>query len=344
MRDLAAAGESAFIDAVASIVASAHAGWGSGGKGPRGLHVGIGDDAAVVDLGSPAVLSTDAQVQGTHFELDWLSAEALGRKAFLVAFSDLSAMGARARWALLSLEAPASMSMRRGRALLRGFVAACRENDVALVGGNVAAAPRLALTVTAVGEAHRSLTRAAARDGDDIHLVGNPGDAAAGLELLAAGGRRGKLVQAWRRPPCYLQLGRALSRNVGVGAAIDLSDGLVLDLSRVAAASGLGALLDTDRLPLSRALLAAVRGRGGLVNEALEYALGGGEDYLLLFTARPDRRSRNSIASLGRRHGVAISRVGSMDSSLKAGSVVNTRGQALEGGYQHFLTSRGARA
>jgi thiamine monophosphate kinase len=102
-------------------------------------------------------------------------------------------------------------------------------------------------------------------------------------------------------------------------------------------------MLDTDRLPLSRALLAAARGRGGLVNEALEYALGGGEDYLLLFTARADRRSRNSIASLGRRHGVAISRVGSMDSSLKAGSVVDTRGQALEGGYQHFLTRRGAR-
>ncbi len=245
----------------------------------------IGDDAAL--LPGRFVATVDSQIEGVHF-LAGTEPAVVARRLLAVNLSDLAACGADPAYAVLALNAPAGFPHRR---FLAALAAACRRHGVRLAGGDLAASPAgLVATLTLLGrlpKGRRFLRRGGARPGQALWVGGTLGESAAGRLLLAAGvaARDAAARRAVRRhlaPAPQLALGRWLGERRGAaGAAIDVSDGLARDLHRLCAASGVGAVVEAERLPLPRgfAALCARLGR-----EPLELALGGGEDYVLLFT------------------------------------------------------------
>ncbi len=248
----------------------------------EGVVVGIGDDAAVLapPRGERLVATVDAVVERVHFEPGW-APEDVGWKALAVNLSDVAAMGARPLWALVALATPRDEDPRRLVRMGRGIAACARRYGAAVVGGNVTSADQLSLTVTVVGAVARgrALLRSGGRPGDLLVVSGTLGDAARGLRPGAAKPLRDRQ----RRPRPRVELGRAAA---GVArAAIDVSDGLLQDLGHLCAASGVGARIELDRLPLSSAYRAATRGAA----DPFEEALSGGEDYELVLAVPPGR-------------------------------------------------------
>lgn len=296
--------------------------------GSRPVAIGIGDDAALLACGPGTLVTTDTMVEGVHFRRDWLSPRALGARALRVAVSDVAAMGGRAVSVLASLILPSAYDSRDAITLMRGLVAAAAEVDAGLVGGNVSRGPVLAVTVTVLGRAGaKTPRRGDARAGDDLWVTGTLGDAAGGRNLLAEGRSSGVLIRAYREPPLRLELAGALVRLRGLGAMIDLSDGLAQDLGHVCRASHVNAVVDTRLLPLSRALRRAA-------SDPLGPALAGGEDYELLLSARPRTESR--LQALGAAHDCRITRIGTICKPRRGPLVVDQNGARVEGGYRHF--------
>jgi thiamine-monophosphate kinase len=248
-------------------------------RGP-GVVVGIGDDGAVLqpEAGRELVTVVDAVVAGVHFPID-IDAADLGYRAVAVNLSDIAAMGARPRWMTLSLTLPAA-DPDWLQAFATGLYEAAAEHDVALVGGDTTRGKEIVVSVQITGdvEAGKAILRSGAAEGDTIYVTGTVGDRAAGLALIQRGQHAAGLCEAFLRPRARVHVGRAL---VGVAsAAIDISDGLVADLGKLLAASHVGGRLDLDALPLSAALLEHFDR-----DAALDFALAGGDDYELCFTA-----------------------------------------------------------
>ena len=235
---------------------------------------GLADDAALLD---GLVLTHDTIAEGVHF-LPFDPPASVGWKLVAVNLSDLAAKGATSRAALLSMTIGDS---EWDEAFLDGVEAACESYGVALIGGDTIALPRGAprvLGLTAIGRAgERTPARSGGRPGDRLWLVGTLGDSAAGLaQLLDDAKAAGPLVDHYRRPVPLLAAGPVLAREAT--AMMDVSDGLLLDLARLCEASGCGADVDLDALPLSRAFIAE-RGR---TRKARLFAATGGDDYALL--------------------------------------------------------------
>lgn len=266
------------------------------GDGP-GVPLGVGDDAAVVEVdGTPVALCVDALVEGVHFDRDVSSLEDVGWKALAVNLSDLAAVGASPVAAVVALHAPPGMTEADGVAVYRGMRACADAWDVRLVGGDVVGADRLSVTVALVGSLRgaRPLRRDAATVGDRVLVVGDLGLAAAGLALHTAGhhdllAAHPSLLAAHRRPRPVLAAGTALAAG-GAHACIDVSDGLGRDLGHVADRSRVGVRLDAARLPRHAAVVAAA---ARLDADALDLVVGGGDDYALAATV-----SRPSLASV----------------------------------------------
>lgn len=277
--------------------------------------LGIGDDAALLRPrpGSELVQTTDALVEGVHF-LPHSAPRSLGHRALAVNLSDIAAMGASPAWALLSLTMP-EINAAWLHEFATGFGNLARTHEVALVGGNLSRGP-LTITVQLSGQvaAGTALRRSGAQAGDELWVSGTLGDAALGRQLPTGGAQDAH--QAWLRarsefPTPRVALGEAL-RGIA-SACIDLSDGLLADLPRLAQASGCGAELHVERLPLS----AAAQACGG--DSAWQQALAGGEDYELCFAAPPERAPL--IAALAARLDVPLSRCG----RLRAASGLDLR-------------------
>ncbi|MBK6602431.1 MAG: thiamine-phosphate kinase [Betaproteobacteria bacterium] len=281
-------------------------------RAPRAADVvlGIGDDAALIapTAGCELVLTTDMLVSGRHFHAD-VEPGRLGHKTLAVNLSDLAAMGARPRYALLACAFPASDADWLA-AFANGFLALAERHAVDLVGGDTTRGP-LNLCVTAIGEvpAGQALRRDGARPGDDVYVSGTLGDAA--LALAAIGGAvalSDDALAACRRrlelPEPRVALGLAL-RGLAT-AAIDVSDGLTGDLGHIAERSGVGARIDLARLPAAP-WLAAMLGDGRRAL-ALSCLLAGGDDYELCFTAGNAMRER--IVAVARELGLPLTRVG----------------------------------
>jgi thiamine-monophosphate kinase len=298
--------------------------------------LGVGDDAALLQVpaGHELVACTDTLVEGRHFPTGFDAAD-IGWRALAVNLSDLAAMAAVPAWATLALTLPA-LDEDWIEGFVSGFAALAGPHQVALVGGDTTRGP-LTITVQALGTVPRgqALTRRGARPGDLIYVTGWPGDAAAGLELIegrmsGAGASRGALELKFRRPEPRVAFGQKL-RGVA-SACIDVSDGLAGDLGRLAAASGVGAVVRASELPLSRALFALAGER-----RARELALGGGDDYELLFTV-----PRAAQAALGQASGAA-----GAPACHCIGEIVPGRGLRIVGekgdlpvprGWDHFAT------
>ena len=309
---------------------------------PRSVVVGIGDDAAVFgpDRGSLSVITTDAMVEGVHFDRTFTPMETVGHKALAVSLSDLAAMGAVPRHALLSLALPDTLQVSELDAMLDGLLALATRYETTLVGGNITrSSGPLYLDVTAVGSVKRRrvLTRAGARPGDDLYVSGEVGGAAAGLSSLnAATPEPTAAIQDCRRrylcPEPRVRLGTQLGRNRAARACIDLSDGLADGIRQLSTAGGFGARVDAALIPIQPE---ARRWSEAQDIDPLVAALTGGEDYELLFTAPPGMRRR--VAAARRLAGkLAVTRIGEItkDPAL----VLMSDGQAMDlpTGYEHF--------
>ncbi|MGE5088652.1 MAG: thiamine-phosphate kinase [Candidatus Levyibacteriota bacterium] len=267
------------------------------------VRVGIGDDGAVIapSPGMEYVLTVDMLVEGRHFAAG-ADPERLGHKTLAVNLSDLAAMGALPRFALLAGALP-DADESWVAAFMRGFDALARQYDVELIGGDTTRGPRN-LCVTAIGElpAGSALLRSGANPGDTIYVSGTLGDAA--LALAVAGGRtdvdaraRAALERRLDAPEPRVALGVAL-RGVA-SSAIDVSDGLIGDLGHILTESRVGASVDLAAVPAAPALRALLDGEGREL--ALACLLAGGDDYELCFTAPPAMGERIDALALALR-------------------------------------------
>ncbi|MGQ9572046.1 MAG: thiamine-phosphate kinase [Dehalococcoidia bacterium] len=263
------------------------------GGQPPGLLIGIGDDAAAWRASGVQLVTTDTLIEGVHFRLSYVPWRDLGWNALAVNVSDIGAMGGMPEQALLTLALPLETEVADVDQFLAGMLEAGSEYGTAVVGGDIVACDRMMVTVMVIGRALADdqgepllMTRSAAQPGDAIAVTGHLGDSAAGLRILL-GERAGsaeaadylKRAHLHHRPP--LSVGQMAARE-GVRAAIDVSDGLLQDLGHVCQASGRGAVVHAERIPISPAL------RQAFPQDALALACGGGEDYQLLLIAPPE--------------------------------------------------------
>jgi thiamine-monophosphate kinase len=251
----------------------------------RELVLGIGDDAAAWQNDNRIQLATtDTLVQGIHFDLGLITWEELGWKALAVNLSDIAAMGGIPKYALLSLVLPAELEVKDVSDFVNSIEHMATQFGVAIVGGNVATAPNIVITVTIIGcsQGKTMLERSTASHGEQIAVTGYVGSSAAGLEMLR--GRtvsdpdaRGVLRQAHLRPVPRVKEGQILIQQ-GVRTAIDISDGLVADLDHICESSKVNARINVEQVPVHPAVTKYFPNHQDL-------ALSGGEDYELLFTA-----------------------------------------------------------
>ncbi len=299
-----------------------------------GVILGIGDDAALLDLpkGTDLVASVDTIVSGRHF-LPGADARAIGHRALAVNLSDMAAMGATPAWATLALTVPDADSGWLEQ-FAAGFLALADAHAVALVGGDMTRGP-LTISVQILGHAPHgaALRRSGAKAGDLLAVSGTLGDAAAGLAFLKEppampSAAADELVRRFDYPCPRVQLGIA-ARGIA-SAAMDLSDGLTGDLPKLAQASGLGAHVSVDQLPLSKCLRAVVD-----LRQARAWALAGGDDYELLLAVPPERF--REMARAADRLNLTLTPIG----ELRAGAGVTWSLNGADfvpgvSGYDHF--------
>lgn len=329
-------GEFGLIDLLAKM---AHAGQDKQAAPWQKLLVGIGDDAAAWYGDASIELATvDSLIQGVHFTPDITTWHELGWKALAIGLSDIAAMGGVPKYALVSLGLPDNTEVADVTELFRGMIELGQHFTVAIAGGDTSSAPLVTLNTTVFGSTREQgqhiLTRSAARASERVAVTGYLGAAAAGLEMLkkqlpldreASASCR----QAFLRPYPRVAEGQLLV-SLGVKAAIDISDGLIADLSHICQASKVGARIEVDLVPVHPAV------KNNFGDKSLEMALSGGEDYELLFTA-----SNEVIDRVRNQASCPITVIGDVVAD-KMGKVtlVDRRGKPFKPaktGWQHFI-------
>jgi thiamine-monophosphate kinase len=314
---------------------------------PSSVIVGPGDDAAVVvpTRGALQVLTTDAVVEGVHFDRRFSSLSDVGYKAVAVNASDIVAMGGTPEVALLSLMLPEETTLDDIDALLDGVLEMAATARMSVVGGNLSRSPGpLIVDVTATGSVRprRVLVRSGGRPGDELYLSGSIGGAAAGLGWLRTGkpdGARGRdggdmaaCVQRHRRPEARVRLGMLLGRNRAASACMDLSDGLADAVRQVAETSGTGAVIDSAALPIDPAAAAWFREQG---IDPVTAAISGGDDYELLFTVPRKFKGRlRAVESEAR--GLPLTKVGELTAGRDLLLAHAGGTEPLPQGFRHF--------
>lgn len=308
---------------------------------PPWMLVGIGDDAAVVEpeRNRLEVLSVDALVEGVHFDRAFTPPGAIGHRALAANLSDLAAMGAEPRLALLSLGLPETFPTADFDALIDGIAALATKYRLHVAGGNLTRSPGpliVDVTVTGTVKPRRALLRGGARPGDELYVSGTIGAAAAGLQMLRASTKSSNTelapcIDRYLYPDPRVRLGSILARNRAAGACMDLSDGLADAVRQMAEASGVGAIVEAGDLPIDPEARRWFESRGA---EPVREAISGGDDYELLVAVRP--RTRGRLAAALRHGGVALTRIGVCTPD---GGALLRRGGATEPvprGYTHF--------
>jgi len=317
---------------------------------PSSLSLGIGDDAAIIRQlpGLDTVITTDLLVEDIDFRLKTTTPWLLGFKALAVSLSDIAAMGARARYALLSIGVPSDIwNSDFVDRLYDGFFALAESYQVELIGGDVSRTPeRMVIDTIVVGEAmrNRAIRRTGARPHDHIFVTGALGGAAAGLRLLERGTRLSRkrprasdqraieqLLLRQLRPEPRVAWGALLGKERLPTAMIDISDGLSSDLAHLCRSSRVGAMIDASRIPIDPMVI-NLCGRRAL--DPLQLALHGGEDFELLFTVSP-----RDLSWLPRKvDGVPLTYIG--DVTAEAGRICVSEGSRVwtlePEGFMHF--------
>ncbi len=309
-----------------------------------GLRLGIGDDCALLRPrpGEELAVTTDLSIAGLHFRLDWHPPESVGHRTLARGLSDLGAMGARPIAAFLSLGLPRALTLPEGRRrawvhrFFDGFFALADAHKTPLAGGDLAESPVAVADIVLVGAvpSGQALLRSGAQAGDLLYVTGSLGGAAASLAMLADRDamadynpsaipkRMRILLEPHLYPKPRIQQGLALRRRGLATAMLDLSDGLSTDLAHLCDESGVSAEVVPAALPIHP-------------ETTLAQALHGGEDYELLFSARPTTRIPRSIA------GVPITRIGQIvrpkPGRAPVSLVTSDGSQPLEPhGWEHF--------
>lgn len=315
---------------------------------PKAVRIGIGDDAAVLRSSSARdlIVTTDLLVEGIDFDLHGPSFFQIGRKALAVNLSDIAAMGGEPTAFLIGIAAPGLMAVRAIDEIYRGIRTLAKKHRVALIGGDTSASrDRLLIAVTVLGEVEigRAVTRSGACVGDRIYVTGTLGDSRAGLEILKksknkrAVGRspiEATLVHRHLSPTPRVAIGRLLGRRRWATAMTDLSDGLASGLRYLCEASGVGARVELERLPLSGALRRYTHHSD---RASSEYALPGGEDFELLFTVRKNRVA--AVEAAARQTPSAVTPIGEIVSRKRGITVIGRDGRETPltaQGYDHF--------
>lgn len=289
---LAEVGEDALV---AELVARLTAG---AGDAPDVL-VGPGDDAAVLRIRrGHTVVSTDLVVEDRHFRRDWCSAADVGHRAAAQNLSDVNAMGGRAHSLTLGLALPAELPLQWVRDFADGFAAEAALVGAHVVGGDVTRADAIVVAVTVLGSVEKApVLRSGAQVGDVVALCGRQGWAAGGLTVLGRGFRSPRvLVDAYRRPEPPYAAGPAAAA-AGATALLDVSDGLLVDASRVAAASGVRIDVETALLEIPEPLTAVGAALGA---DPQQFVLTGGDDHPLLGTFPADVPLPDGFTVIGR--------------------------------------------
>lgn len=313
------------------------------GRNAAGMVVGIGDDAGLIrpKAGRELILTTDLSIEGVHFSTRLHPPEAVGHRALARSLSDIAAMGGAPRFALVAL----ALSRRTDRLWVEEFYGGifrlAHRFGVMLLGGDTAIKPGrtggIAADVVVVGDVARgrALLRSGARPGDTVFVAGTLGLAALGLRALRSKLKnRVAALRAHLYPEPQCALGQFLAEERVASAAMDLSDGLSLDLARLAAASGVGARLWQDAIPTVKpGAMSAARGV-----TPLSLALNGGEDYKLLFTV--SQRSLPRVPEIF--DGVRLHRIGEICASARGISLIGNNGKPqplAAAGYDHFRSN-----
>jgi thiamine-monophosphate kinase len=265
------------------------------GQTTAGVVRGIGDDVAVLDTSGPEYLlaTCDIQIEGVHFTRRAITAYQLGRRVVAINVSDIASMGGYPRWALVSLAIPGNTEVAYVDELYRGMREQAALAGASIVGGNLSGMESgMALDFTLLGVIAPELLvlRSTARTGDSILITGSPGESRAGLELIRQPHLElnpeinRKLLERHLCPQPRLAEGQLLARSRQISAMIDVSDGVIGDLAHICESSGKGAEIEVANLPVSREVSEAALAAGA---DSIDWVLSGGEDYELLFTARP---------------------------------------------------------
>ena len=302
--------------------------------------IDIGDDAAAWQ-GEDAIqlATTDSLVEGVHFTLDTISWRQLGYKALAVNLSDIAAMGGTPKLALVSLALPGNTEVDDILELYEGILEMAAEYNVAIAGGDTTSAPIVVINITVLGVTsditQKPLTRSSARPGDRIAVTGQLGAAAASLKILKQNSTginktNEALKKAFLKPQPRIAEGMLLTEN-GIETAIDISDGLLADLGHILKQSGVGARLDTEKIPIFPAVKKA------FPDESLKLALSGGEDYELLFCG-----SDEAVNSVIEKAGCQVTVIGEITEYNKARVILlDKNGRPLkidETGWEHFAS------
>jgi len=259
---------------------------------PHAPRVDAGDDAALLADGT--LVTADTLVEGIHWD-DRSSPDDVGWKAVAVNASDIGAMGGRPSWATLAMCLPRPLDTAWVDAFSRGLQAACAHFGVVLVGGDTTRSPGpRVVSITMGGTVVRPVLRSGGRAGDQLFVTGTPGQAAAGF--LSGGPALGALT----RPMPPVAMGAEIGENGLASAMLDISDGIGRDLSRLARASGVGAVVDPTALPLSPQLRALAR--------PLDAQVAFGDDYELLMSVPAEQVA--SVQALAQRHDRRLTRIG----------------------------------
>lgn len=309
--------------------------------------VGIGDDAAVIKASgaSDLIACSDLSVEGVHFRIEWSDPRLIGIKSLAVSLSDIAAMGAEARFAMISVALPESLSSEFIDQLFQGFFSIADASGVLIVGGDTSTSPdKLFIDTAVIGESPggQAVTRAGARARDLVYVTGMLGASALGLSLLEQGYRlngetedspearaRREAMMKHLRPEPLLEAGKAIGEAGIATAMIDISDGLSTDLWHILEESGCGAIIQARAIPIAESVVLLSP------DKAFMLALHGGEEYELLFTSPFDFRAK--VEELSKALSIPITLIGEI-----------TRGEDLElerdgvfelvppSGYQHF--------
>ena len=310
---------------------------------------GIGDDAAILQPspGQQLLVSTDVFIEGVHFDLTFQSPRDVGFRAATANLSDIAAMGGNPLYLLVSMAIPGHLPITRVRAWYRGLRDACRPYTVDLIGGDTSSSLHhafLSLTIMGTIQANRSLTRNRAKVGDHVYVTGTLGDSRAGLHVLRTRAntrprvrlRKDEhwLAQRHLRPTPRIVVGQLLARQGIAHAAIDLSDGLSGDICHVCEESRVGVEIWATALPLSSHLRTFAKH-----NEVdpVEFALRGGDDYELLFTAPSNHHQK--VFDVAQKTKVSISRIGTIQPKPFGRRLTYDRGRTrtlMKQSYTHF--------
>jgi thiamine-monophosphate kinase len=292
------------------------------------LTLGIGDDTAIIRVapGSELLVTTDFSLEGVHFRRDWHPPESIGHRCLARGLSDIAAMGGKPVAAFLSLALPADLPQRWVDRFMKGFLALAKQFSVPLAGGDTAQSPSGVLAdIVVIGSVPKgkAIVRSGAKPGHRIYVTGSLGGSVAALNRLRRGERlRPKDFPEHFSPTPRIAIGQYLREHRLASAMIDLSDGLSTDLSHLCEESRVSAVVHADSLPTIDSS-----------PESLAYALHGGEDYELLFTAPRNRRVPKKIA------GITVTEIGEIVPPRRSQMWLESEGLRVPlkaKGWEHF--------